>query len=330
MNKIISLLALFAPIIGVAHASVEENLNFSGDIRAKYSAYNYKTGNYSLSDDYSKVEIRGKMDYEEDKIFAKAEVKLEVANKKDNEKTSLSIERAMFGYFFDEDLFAFVGRIAFDDVFKSKIQYGSKFNGISLNGACENIPFTKKVTLKGGPFFVSQGEDNFGLLSEVNLVSSSLPLEMSYSLTWWNHQTTTYQLVEKFLISQVAASYSLSNIIADHDMEFFTGFLSNHGCSHSNKGWYVGSKLGQRKPILPNQWNVSFTYQNVEPNSIPQHDLNGAGKNISSKGFVLESVYVLNDNLSFKIKAENSKSTKLTGFNTITMKGLELTAICKF
>lgn len=326
MKTMISFLSILSLFGSFAQASVKDDIFFSGDVRGKVSSYNYKTEDFSLTDNVFKVEVCGKADYYYENLWANAELKMIHTLAKDTEKTSLELEKALIGYEVATDVSILLGRMPFDNEFNSKIQYGSKFNGISLNGACEIIPFIKRATLHGGPFIVSQGEDNCAFVGELDLLADSLPLSLSYSLTCWNHQKTANDMVGKFMISQVAASYSLTEVIGSQDMGFFTGFLKNHGIDHSNKGWYVGSKIGIEKPSLPKQWNISLSYQNVQENSIPQHDLNGAGKKSASKGFVLESVYAVNTHLSFKTKAESSQGTH-TSFKT---KGLEISAICKF
>jgi hypothetical protein len=282
----------------------------------------------------------------------------------------LNLERAYLGgRIYQRDTFTFdveLGRRPMNNVFDSDIEFNSRLDGVvfKFNKAFESIG---NMYFNMAPFIVDDHYDHYGVVGELGFLRiANTPFYVKYSLIdWKKHCANEVQnLYFNYLNSQWMLGYQYIIPSINKLVDFYGAVLCNHlakkiPLTHNKKmNWagYVGVDFGQIKK--QGDWAVMLTFQYVEPQAIPDFDVSGIKRgnaegvglytvNIKKnngtpttrldavgscnyKGFVLDLLYAITDNLTLYQSLEMSENIKKTLGPMIYYKKYELELIYGF
>lgn len=142
----------------------------------------------------------------------------------------------------------------------------------------------------------------------------------------------------QFQISQFTLAYHLDPCLLGRPAKLFGAFLVNHACpnlrtpesdeypaksfGHQNCAWYVGATIGEVNK--EGDWSLEVQYQVVQAAAVPGQDMSGIGTgnnrdwtlthnrrdNTNFKGWKVEGLYALTDNITIDSIIEASRALK--------------------
>jgi len=259
----------------------------------------------------------------------------------------ICLKRAYLGYNiytngcsrFDVEL----GRRKLYDIFDSKAQFLSRFDGLLLkySSAWESVA-DWYVKLAG--FLVDERVNHFAWGTEfgfLNIADSGFDLKYSF-IDWMKHGHNRcgvrHALATQFRISQWTAYYHLNPELLTIPAKLYAAFLYNHAARKTilthhkkkNVAWYAGIKIGEVDK--EGDWAIEIMYELVQAQAVPDFDAAGldngnvAGDcftaetfiptknggelivlrrgNTNFKGWRFEGLYALTDNLTLNPQFE--------------------------
>lgn len=259
----------------------------------------------------------------------------------------LCLKRAYIGYNvysdactrFDVEL----GRRRLYDIFDSKSQFLSRFDGLLLRftGSWECIA---DWYYKLGGFVVDEKVNYFAWATEVgfmNIFDSGFDLKYSY-IDWVKNGRNRCgfrdPLGSKFRVSQWTGYYHFNPDIIHQPAYVYAAFLYNHAARRTilthyrkeNVAWYAGFRIGEVDK--EGDWAFEMMYQLVQAQAVPDFDVSGIDRgnvmddcftsaifiptedggyyifprrgNTNFKGWRFEALYALTDNLTLNPQLE--------------------------
>lgn len=234
-----------------------------------------------------------------------------------------------------------IGRRNLYNIFDSKIQFLSRFDGIFLKYAssCDGIA---DWYLSLGGFVVDERVNHFAWATETGWLDiCGTGFDLKYSFIWWRKNGRNFCHVRdpkgfRYQISQFTINYDFDpEIFCCQPARIYGAFLINHDTKgtlckkriNHNMGWYIGFTIGE--VVQEYDWAIDLRYEWVEAFAIPDNDVSGIGRgnvldesvtsfarrgNTNYKGFRFEALYALTDNLTLDTIVEWSKEiTKQIG-----------------
>jgi hypothetical protein len=241
---------------------------------------------------------------------------------------NLALRKAYLGYNiweqgtsrFDVEL----GRRRLYDVFDSRVQFGSFFDGIlaRMSSSYEGIT---DLSLKMAVFVIDQTSNHYGEVGEIgflNLADSGMDLK--YSLINWERHAPNrwgrhHPLGCRFLNSQVTAAYNISPDVVNTKAQVYGAGLINHAADATewthhklqNKAFYVGARAGE--VLRKGDMAADLCYQWVEAQAVPERDISGMARDTpmgysfynrrsggfaNYKGVRIQGLYGVTDNIT--------------------------------
>jgi hypothetical protein len=202
----------------------------------------------------------------------------------------------MIGYQIAPTAYIEVGRNKLDDLFESKIQYDSHFNGIHGFFSHEVADYGT-FFVHGGPQVIDTTKNSYGAIGECglsHLIDGNVTVK--YSHTYWD---------KNYQISQITYKYDFPTLLWDMPHSFYTAALKNHNSSQHNYGYYLGMTFGTIKRAR--DLTIDVNYQYLKCQAVPEFDNAGIGKGIQTK-----IAYALTDELTLQGKISTTKCAELT------------------
>jgi hypothetical protein len=237
----------------------------------------------------AQVKYGARYDYENLEVVAELKAKYALCVYYDN--ILFDIERAYFTYAINDYLSATVGRDNLKEIFESKVQYGSKFNGAAIG-----LDFAR-LSMKTAAFAPGIGGYYAGC-GQVQVQPLDFPLQIAYSLTYWNSDEDN---ADPYRISQVSAK-----VLPLKSLPLFLagGWLINDRAKKEATAYYLAVEYGNPYPQKKGEWQISTSFKKIELNAIPFIDRTGIIKASSGTGISIEGIYSASDQLSFKGRVE--------------------------
>lgn len=206
----------------------------------------------------------------------------------------ISLQRAWMGYtvwenscgdFVDIE----IGRKKSFDLFDSKIQYDTTYDGILITYESK-VKHVGEFFLHGGPCIVDYYVNHYAWIVEggVYRIADS-GLYAKYSLTNWRKRGVDRNGVfdppeTRFVNSQILLGYNIPEGAFCVNTRFYGAFLVNHAAKKTrpvlprktNLGWYLGIQLG--KVEHAGDWLIDINYQAVGYTAVPSFDVSGSGR----------------------------------------------------
>jgi hypothetical protein len=296
------------------------DLSLSGEVRSEFQATSEKKqgeqqrGHDGIKPMYAwDVEFNLMLDYRAERTWAA--VKLEYDNdmgQRSGTLDSIRLEKAYLGgRFVSGDTFTMdgeIGRRFLFNVFDSKIEFGSIFDGVLLR-------FNKAFQSLGdcyanvGAFVINDRTNHYGFVTEIGALRiANIGLNMKYSLIDWakpggewqkgntSKETQLMNLRYRFLVSQFLSSYQFyPQWMGKKLVKFYGAALVNHlalknplakagiegnAFGKQNWGWYTGVSIGLVKKKY--DWAIDTNFQWVQAQAVPSYDSNGIGRGNSA------------------------------------------------
>lgn len=208
-------------------------------------------------------------------------------------RDAIALKRAYAGYNIwsegPERLDVEVGRRKMYDIFDSKIEFDSYFDGIYGRYVTTREGLAD-FSLKAGAFVVDSTVNHYGFVGEaamMNIVDSGVDLK--YSLIDWerrnhNRYGLKHPLGTRFLNSQFLCNYTMDESLCPMKPRFYGAYLVNskakpthwtHG-KRANEAFYVGHAMGEIKK--KGDWSYEILYQWVQAQAIPERDVRDVGR----------------------------------------------------
>jgi hypothetical protein len=326
-------------------------LSISGEVRAEYQATNERKGGIKQRGYQSAtgkpnngfdVEATFLMDYRTERTWAAIRIRFDndagIISGTDNK---VKLDRAYLGARLIEKeshtLDAEIGRRKLGNIFDSKIEFDSRFDGIllSYDAYFERIAnFYTHV----GAFVIDERRSHYGYVGEIGLLNvANTGFYTKYSLTDWNtrHYDVPISLLsgDKFkvytnlnqrfdyIVSQLILGYRFIPANLDKLVLIYAAGLYNHRANkisltrHKRLNWgaYTGFSIGELKK--KGDWALDVNYQLVAPQAIPDFDVSGIGLgNADASGF-----YTKNDD------GTGGTQTRATAGGKVNYRGYQLT-----
>ena len=263
---------------------------------------------------------------------------------------SLCLRRAYWGYNvcadgcsrFDIE----VGRRRLYDVFDSRVQFQSFFDGVLLRYATQ-VDCCADAYINFGAFVVDERSNHFGWVIEgglLNLCDSGF--DVKYSFIDWkkdghNRFSNSVQTVRKskgsrFQVHQLTGAYHLEPEVLCMPAKLYGAVLWNSAAEkgqarfnnkRENAAWYLGFLVGE--VCREGDWALDINYQYVEAQAVPNEDVGGIGRgnvlnenpyqtdvaancrgNANYQGVHIEGLYAITDNLSVDATFEYARSAE--------------------
>ncbi len=221
------------------------------------------------------------------------------------------------GFMIDErtNHFGWATEIAFFDIFDSKLDVKYSFIDWTKRGRSRCAPFIDKESSSGSCSNDSEEESNKEKCG--------------------GHNPRGF----RYRNSQLILTYHLDPELLCRPVEVYAAALWNHACKSQNEdhkskglGAYAGITIGTVKK--EGDWSVDLQYQYVQESAIAFDDENGIGlgdvlsdccdphylPGAGYKGFRLEGLYAITDNLSIDALIEYADSTNKTAHDFLKFK----------
>ncbi len=215
-----------------------------------------------------------------------------------------------------------IGRRRLYDVFDSRIQFYSLFDGILLRYAT-SVEGVTDFAAKAAAFVVDFTCHHYGYVGELDFLNlADSGVDFKYSLINWdrhgiNRLGYKHPLGTRFTNSQFLLAYNVNPELTLFKTKLYGAYLINHAADRTklthhrkaNDAFYVGVTLG--KVVRQGDWAADLCYQWVQAQAISERDCSGAcrdnPRNISFynrrsqgfanyKGWKLDTFYALTDN----------------------------------
>lgn len=198
----------------------------------------------------------------------------------------IALRRAYIGYnFWDDECSRFdmeLGRQKLYDIFDSKVQYQSYFDGLVLKYS--RMLDWAHGYVNAGAFVVDSVSDHYGFVVEAGLLSiCDMGFDLKYSYTHWDKDGRNRKRVKDakgndYEISQLTGYYHFRPDCYDKDVTLYAAFLHNHDAKKSidgkeDFGWYAGATFGSI--ACAGDWYFDANYQWVEAGVVPDRDMGG-------------------------------------------------------
>jgi hypothetical protein len=311
------------------------DLSLSGEVRAEFQATNERRNciqqrdNPNLAPNFPKakamyawdIEVNLMIDYRTDRTWAAIKIELDqdmgirsgTTNKIRLEKAYLG-GRILPGDTLTID--AEIGRRNLFNVFDSKVQFSSRFDGVlfRFNKAFDTLG---DYYFNGAAFLVNDITNHYGIVSEMGALGiANTGMNVKYSLIDWYRPggenesgNTAYETAltnqrYRFLVSQLTAYYQFyPTWIWKKLVQFYAAGLINHLARSSkvvnqhptgnqsvnipteiiptrghkaNIAWYTGVSIGVVKKA--GDWAIDANYQWVQAQAYPDFDNLGIGR----------------------------------------------------
>lgn len=236
----------------------------------------------------------------------------------------LCLKKAYFGYRICDDgrsqLEVEIGRRNLYNVFDSRVQFDSRFDGILVQykSCCDGIG---KWYLSGAGFIVDERVNQFAWVAEIGFLDICCTgFDLKYSIIdWQKHGRNRCNVKDpygmRFINSQWTTAYTFTPDFIRRKTVLFGAFLINHlgkkglyyGNPHQvlneneelvwvadpffaknqNKAWYAGFRVG--KVDKEGDWSFEAMYQYVQAFAIPDEDVSGIGRgNVNNTSITAE------------------------------------------
>lgn len=253
----------------------------------------------------------------------------------------LNLKKAYMGYNVcccDDTRFDIeIGRRNLYHVFDSEVQFLSRFDGILLRySSHSDCAGDWYVNL--GAFVIDERSTHFGWVTEIGLLNPcDLCFDFKYSFIDWkkrgkNRCEERNPEGHKFQVSQFTGYYHLDPEMLCMPAKIYGAFIWNHAADSFESdeyeydidrdkryAWYVGFRLGE--VIGCGDWALDVQYQYVQAQAVPDRDVSGIGRgnwfderltksgrgNTNYKGWRVEALYAITDNLAFDSVFEASR-----------------------
>lgn len=233
-----------------------------------------------------------------------------------------------------------VGRRHFYDVFDSRVQFRSRFDGLLFRYS-NCFECVGDFYVNTALFVIDESPNHFGWAVEVGLLDiADFGVDFKYSYIDWNKSGPNRCGVHnpwgmQFLVSQFLLAYNFDPELLCSRAKVYGALLWNHKAKRreetndkkKNFAWYVGFLVGD--VCKEGDWHFDINYQHVEAQSIPECDIVGVGRgnvhgvpftvnqskgNTNYRGWRVEGLYALTDNLALNPSWEYSREEdKLIG-----------------
>lgn len=336
------------------------DLSISGEVRTEFQDINEKRDGVRqrgegspFTDPKSKkaqyvwdVEFNLMIDYRTDRTWAA--VKLEFDNdmgQRSGTMDKIALEKAYLGgRIVAADTLtidAEIGRRYLINVFDSKVEFGSLFDGC-LFRFNKTWPSIGDFYANVGALLVDDKVNHYAYVTEIGgLRIGNVGLNLKYSIIDWYkpYANPINNLRYKYLVSQFQAVYQFyPDWIGNRFIKFYAAGLTNHlahGVSQTrvvdedhpkghilrqNWGWYAGMSIGLVKK--KGDWALDANYQWIQAQTIPDFDTSGIGRgNAAGVGFYSNK---LNGD------PESGKTTNETAVGGCNYQGFQLEALYAF
>lgn len=278
--------------------------DLTGDVRTELQLKNQKDSKKFESD--LDVELNLQLEYNTDNTFSL--IKFKFDNDMGVESGTfdkISLSKALFGLNLIEidahNVSMEVGRQPFKDIFHSKAQFNSSFDGLHVKYVA-STPMGEAYIKQGG-FVINDTNKKIGSATEIAIDDiAETGAYLKGSFTHWNpeHQVT-----------QLSIGYKCLPEFLEQALHVYAAGLMN--VKSKKNGYYVGFTLGETKK--QGDYSLDINYQWLDKKAVHKKDAAGLGSN--KKGFSGELCYNLTDKISlyksFKwkrdiIKTEDSKN----------------------
>ncbi len=269
------------------------------------------------------------------------------------EENKLKLRKAFMGYnLWEQGTSRFdveIGRRRLYDVFDSRVQFYSYFDGLLLRytSSFEGI---SDFYIKGGAFVVDHTVNHFGYVGETGFLNiADSGFDLKYSLINWDRKAPNrwnkhHPLGVRFCNSQVTGYYHISPDLLRLKTQLYAAYIVNHAAKSSswthhrkaNKGYYFGFTTGE--VVRKGDYAVDVMYQHVGAQAVSERDISQMGRDnprgisyynrrsqgfANYKGYKIDTFYAVTDNWTLEAKYENihqvcraiggkHKSTELT------------------
>jgi hypothetical protein len=204
------------------------------------------------------------------------------------ETTKLKVDRAYYGYrvidFDRHTADVELGRRLILNVFESKMQFGSNFDGFNFKDqyAVEDVG---DLYYTVGAFLINDHHNQAGYAGELGIMNMlNTGFYTKYSLIDWNTKSSLEDPQRfQFIVSQLLLGYRYIPVKFDKIINFYLAGLWNHRArarsisanKRSNYGGYLGFNVGQLKK--EGDWSIDANYQLLAAQCVPDYDVQGLG-----------------------------------------------------
>jgi hypothetical protein len=240
-----------------------------------------------------------------------------------------------------------IGRQKSKDLFDSKIQFDSNFDGVLLKFA-RNFEGVGKAYLRAGPTLIDNYVSHFGWMGEVGLTDiMDTGFYAKYSMNSITKRGKDVPLSEdsrgnpfldptvkadknakrwQYRNSQVTLGYRFDPEMIGVPVKAYGAYLINHAAKKhevskkkENKAWYIGAIFGDEKLNKEGSWNVDVNYQHVLKQAVCDYDNQGIGHNNADKipygntnfkGAAVKGCYAITDNFHLEVEGKMAKVAK--------------------
>lgn len=324
------------------------DLSISGDVRVEFQSTNEQKngikqrGSYGACDRPANawdVEFNLMLDYRTENTWAA--VKVEFDNdmgQRSGTMSNIDLEKAYLGgRIIYGDTFTFdaeVGRRFFYNVFDSKIEFASLFDGLLFRFSKAN-DHIGDAYVNTAAFLIDDKTNHYGYVTEVGLLRfANVGINIKYSMIDWRkhfpNELTTDRY--RFLVGQALLQYQCNpDFLGGRLLLLYGAFLNNWiakpltvtANQKANMGTYAGFTVGQVRRM--GDFAIDTNFQWVQAQAIPDYDVSGIGRgnacrvglytnNINGsggattnatavgsgnyKGFTIDALYAFTDNLT--------------------------------
>jgi len=215
-----------------------------------------------------------------------------------------------------------IGRRRLYDVFDSRVQFGSYFDGLlaRFSGSWEGVT---DYALKASAFVVDYTVEHFGYIGELGLLNlGDTGFDLKYSLVHWdrsgkNRYNKKHPEGVRFVNSQITAAYNFSPDVVSMKTVLYGAYVHNHKApktrftrnKRKDDAFYLGARVGES--VRKGDWSLDFCYQWVQAQAVSERDVTDINRDnpraismynrrsggfANYKGWRLEGFYSLTDN----------------------------------
>jgi hypothetical protein len=321
------------------------DLSISGDVRAEFQDNSEVRNGIRQRGDCSAlerpqyvwdVEMNLMVDYRTDRTWAA--LKLEFDNDmgvRSGTVNKIKLEKAYLGgLLVPGDTFTLqgeIGRRYLFNVFESKIEFASLFDGVlvRINKAFEGISdFYANI----GALLVDDKKNHYAYVAEIGgLRIANGGTNLKYAIIDWYKPAANKiaDLRYKYLVSQLMGYYQcFPNWLGKKMLKIYGAGLCNHlaegveqtGWTKQRWGWFAGVSIGVLKKKY--DWAIDANYQWAQAQVVPEFDCLGIGRG-NGAGVGLYTNSISGDPAS-------GITTRKTAVGSCNYKGFELEALYAF
>lgn len=253
-----------------------------------------------------------------------------------------------------------IGRRRFYDVFDSRIEFDSQFDGVLLRYATQ-IDCCSDAYINLAGFVIDERANHFGWAVEAGMLNiCDSGFDAKYSFIDWHKKGQNRAGVSnargwQFEVHQFLGYYHFDDEILCMPAKAYGAFLFNGiaaqrpQTNQKKRGhaWYIGALVGE--VCREGDWSLDVNYQYVQAQAIPDADVSGIGRdnplgetftqwntapnargNANFKGWRVEGLYALTDNLSLDATFQYARSADTSIGGKLNYSKWKLAAIYAF